>query len=219
MCTIALVTPANDLRAATLAGWADDLRRRAGSRHGLTSTEQSRLLAQRANFEDYVKRENPEALFFFGHGSWESLDGYEPVVDRSNIGLLAGKPIVAVACRSAHSLGEDAVDSLGVRSYLGFSEDLTWLRDRSAAFGNVVVSGLEPLIQGKTAGESRAALIAGFENLVHRFKYDEARTDKIGPFAYLLAHWNSTHVKLCGDTSSTLHSGEFFGALKPMSEV
>jgi hypothetical protein len=174
----------------------------------MTSTEQSKRLAQRASLEDFVQKENPEALFFFGHGSWASLDSHDPVVDAENVGLFAGKPVVAVACRSAHSLGETAVNSRGVRCYLGFREDMAWLRDRSFLFGNVVISGLDLLLQGKTVGEARAALIDGFEGLVIRFKYDEGRTDKVGPFGYLFAAWNSKYVKLCGDASSTLHSSD-----------
>ncbi|MFI7408580.1 hypothetical protein ACIBU0_07940 [Streptomyces sp. NPDC049627] len=214
------MTPANDLWAGTLAAWAEDLRRRAKGRHNMVSSALSKELADRTRLENYLETEENEAFFFFGHGSWRSLDGKDPLLDQQNIGLLSGKPVVAIACRSAQTLGKEAVEPpLGVRSYLGFSDDLAWLPERSSLFGNAVVSGLEPLLKGQTSGAARDQLKSKLEGLVHRYKYDEPRTDKFGPFIWLVAFWDSEHVRLWGDPSSTLHTEEYSEVIQSASDV
>lgn len=205
MCSIVLVTPANDPDAVVLAEWGEALRLRAQDSHDVTPSTISRALGSRIILEQHLQSGPPEAVFFFGHGTWGSLNGEAPLIDGANVRLLSGKSVVAIACKSAYQLGEIAVEAPGgVRSYLGFDEDLRWVVGKSHIFGGAVVQGLEPLLDGESIGAARDELVSGFARLVAHYKYQEPRSAELGPWAYLTAFWDARHVKLCGDESTTL---------------
>lgn len=206
MASIMLVAPANDDDALILASWASLVREEAAGLSVVVPRAEATPLTPRSRqqLESWISAENPDALFFFGHGTWYSLRGDETLIDSDNASLLTGKLVIAMACKSALALGRAAVRPvIGVKSYLGFSDDLRWTYPEESLFGDAIAQGLRSILEGRSSSVTEQALKDEFLGLAHRLKYERPIFPNLA-WAYLDAFWDAGHVKLEGDVDGSL---------------
>lgn len=80
--------------------------------------------AVKTKFESYVSRNNPNLIFFNGHGSKDSIQGYnnEVLVDSTNcLQLLKGAIVYVRSCRAGASLGIISTKPGGAIAFIGYS--------------------------------------------------------------------------------------------------
>ncbi|MFD8545796.1 hypothetical protein [Streptomyces sp. NPDC059649] len=205
MASIMLVAPANDDDAQVLASWASLVGDEAGEMHVILPGATPLAPSNRQELETYIETQNPDALFFFGHGTWHSLRGNdESLIDSDNADLLTGKMVIAMACKSALALGRSVVRPvIGVKSYIGFTDDLRWTYPEETLFGSSMVEGLRSMLEGQPSGVTEQALKDEFLKLAHHLKYERPIFPNMA-LAYLDAFWDAGHVKLHGDTVAGL---------------
>jgi hypothetical protein len=103
-------------------------------------------------------------LLFFGHGRANALTSAGlALVDTANIGLLEdGAVVIAVACYSLKTLGEEAVRNQGVRAYLGWIDVLPIPHLNPGPMLTALTDGVQAVLQGGTVQDCLDALRAGF---------------------------------------------------------
>lgn len=78
--------------------------------------------ANKRNFTSYIKKHEPSLVFFNGHGSENSIGGYndEPLIESdTNELLLLEKIVYARSCNAARRLGENCVNK-GTVAFIGY---------------------------------------------------------------------------------------------------
>lgn len=143
-------------------------------------------------------------LLYFGHGTCDAL-GDPALVDGSNVALLRGRIVLAMACSSADTLGSDAVNNKGVAAYLGFTLEIfvplgsvTWSLTPWYVAGTQLVTGASV---GQVASDTQRA----FRNegdRIHANAPDgdtQADNDRLLMYGMALAF-----VCLTNDTSLTI---------------
>lgn len=201
------VRPADDAGAAKLAQWGADLQRYLSE-----DFEDLYAEAGRAPVEACLS-EGPRALVWLGHGRPDALLAAGlPVVDSQNVGTLAGKVIVAVACEAASVLGPTAT-GLGVRGFLGFSRVLNLPSADPQPVGAALVEGLACLFAAGHELDCAAARLKSLFDAVGDRYYLEAQQggflNAIGApsdayLAYLAVLANYKGVCVVGDGTAKL---------------
>jgi len=148
--------------------------------------------ANRVNFASYVNKQQPSIIFFNGHGSKDSICGYnnEVIIERNNNeSLLKGSIIYARCCDAAKQLGLDCVKKGALafigynRKYiLGFSNSHT-TRPLSDPVAKLFLepSNLIPksLLKGNTVGEahqkSQRAMLKNFRFMISSSASEDQR--------------------------------------------
>ena len=128
------------------------------------------LLEDKANsslLKSYVEKNNPQLVFFNGHGSPTQIAGHnnEILIEYNrNEHLLANRIVYALSCSSSKVLGKSCVDK-GTNAFIGYSDEYVFvtnaqfttkpLQDKVAKLflepSNLVVTAL---IKGNTVGEA-----------------------------------------------------------------
>jgi hypothetical protein len=204
MATVLLVRPANDSVAVELSAWASKLK--TASALGTSSIGVD--LASGAATRSAVDSAMPsrDALFYFGHGTATALRGAGvDLVDTMNVGLMANRTIVAIACWSAKTLGPIAVTSSGLAAYLGFDDKLLWLTgDPDLQFGPAICSGPNDLIQGNDIGTALVSMRTQLQNVVTYYHSGSGKSNPNSIIGFLSAYWDSQHLALYGNASHTI---------------
>jgi hypothetical protein len=144
------------------------------------------------------------ATVFLGHGTWDTLEGDAVLVDDKNVGLAQDGILIAIACRSARSLGQAAIEA-GVAAYVGFDDDLVFpfgkLSDR---FGEAAMAGILALLESASVAEGADRMRRGFEAALYYFKDGAGRSDPSATLYWLIAAWDRDHVAVKGLPTATL---------------
>src|SRR3989304_8871098 len=112
MSRVAVVRPGGNGAAGTLHSWGQKVVNDVGSSsptHTLNADLDTQVAAHRLAVEGEMQ--SCRAVFFFGEGDWACLyNGTTPVVDTGNVARAFGHLLVAIACNSAHMLGNAAIN-------------------------------------------------------------------------------------------------------------
>ena len=117
----------------------------------------------------------------------------------TNINLLKGSIVLAVACHSASQLGRCAI-SYGVETYIGEDDLLMFPVDSIGTqdiFGEVYLSFIKELLLGKSIQEAEKVMSELEDSYIRRFK-------KI-KYVALPMLWNKIHRKVLGDKNAMIY--------------
>ncbi len=118
----------------------------------------------------------------------------------TNVNLLKGSMVFAVACHSAAQLGQCAV-AYGVTTYIGYSDLLMFPVDTLKSqdmFGEVQLTFLKELLMGKTVQGAEQAMSELEDSYIRRFK-------KIKYIALPML-WNKLHRQILGDANNMIYN-------------
>lgn len=117
----------------------------------------------------------------------------------TNINLLKGSIILAVACHSASQLGPCSI-KYGIETYIGEDDLLMFPVDSIKTqdiFGEVHLSFIRELLLGKSIQEAEKAMSELEDSYIRRFK-------KVKYIALPLL-WNKIHRKMLGDKNAMIY--------------
>ena len=117
----------------------------------------------------------------------------------TNVDLLKGTIVFAVACYSASKLGEYAVKH-GASCYVGYDDLLMFPTDRlnsQAMFGDVQLTLFENILLGKTVKESEQEMAKLEDNYIRKYKQTK--------YVSLPFLWNKIHRKVLGNDQAMIY--------------
>lgn len=99
---------------------------------GITVLDLEGKKASKQKFVSYISRNNPHLIFLNGHGSKDSVAGYdnEVLLDEDNCeALLREKIIYARSCEAGASLGPFSIEK-GAVAFIGYNKDFWLIRSK-----------------------------------------------------------------------------------------
>lgn len=120
----------------------------------------------------------------------------------TNVNLLKGTIMVAVACHSASQLGVCSIN-YGVESYIGYSDLLMFPVDglnTQETFGNIQMTMIEELLLGKSVAEADA--------ITRKVEDEYVKIYKDTKYVALPILWNRRYRKVLGNENATIHGNE-----------
>lgn len=99
---------------------------------GITVLDLEGKKASKQKFVSYISRNNPHLIFLNGHGSKDSVAGYdnEVLLDEDNCeALLREKIIYARSCEAGASLGPFSIEK-GAAAFIGYNKDFWLIRSK-----------------------------------------------------------------------------------------
>lgn len=117
----------------------------------------------------------------------------------TNVNLLKGSIILAVACHSASQLGRCAIN-YGVQTYIGETDLLMFPVDSLKSqdiFGEVQLTFLKELLMGKSIQEAEQTMSELEDSYIRRFKKTK--------YIALPMLWNKIHRKILGDKNAMIY--------------
>jgi hypothetical protein len=169
MSRILLVSNAHhDNQTEYLTSWFEKVVEVAKKQNDIKIVELKKEQATKKNLVEMIEKENPQFVIFNGHGSDDSICGFEKEVlvrCNDNESILTGKIIHSMACRSANVLGGKCI-TLGAKCFIGYKEDFEFwstkqktkenqLKDPMASFFlEPAYEAIIALVEGSTAGEA-----------------------------------------------------------------
>lgn len=99
---------------------------------GITVLDLEGKKASKQKFVSYISRNNPHLIFLNGHGSKDSVAGYdnEVLLDEDNCeALLREKIIYARSCEAGASLGPFSIEK-GATAFIGYNKDFWLIRSK-----------------------------------------------------------------------------------------
>jgi hypothetical protein len=140
-------------------------------------------------------------LFFFGHGDKDTLldSAGEPLIDKDNVSMAAGKTLVSVACEAGLELGPAAVQA-GTRAHLGWNVRLLWLTrpPYKALYGEAIVRPLSLFGHGSSISEVADELQRALNKVTHHYRA-AADTNRNAKLAYYAAAAAAGQIAVDGD--------------------
>jgi hypothetical protein len=171
MSRILLVSNAHhDVQTQYLTSWFEKVVEVAKRQADIEIVEIKKTEASKKNLVATIEREKPQLVVFNGHGTEETVCGFEGQVlvgCNDNESLLSGKIVHSMACRCASMLGPRCV-ALGTRCFIGYKEDFElWSARRESReeqqkdqmaglFLDPAFEVLIALVEGATTGEAYA---------------------------------------------------------------
>lgn len=204
-----LTRPNYELTTRYLFAWAEKIVAKAKEQKIFT-IDLSGIDANKNKFTKKVKRFNPGFIYLNGHGSANSVTGYdnEPLLKfADNEKLTKDKVVYALSCQSAKRLGKACV-SFGAKTYLGYDEDFIFVfdeekqndpvNDKTAevflAPSNDLVSSV---LDGKTTGGSFDNSQENFNQNIVNCSLSDATAEERELLPYLL--WDREHQVCLGN--------------------
>lgn len=117
----------------------------------------------------------------------------------TNVNLLKGSIVLAVACHSASQLGRCAIN-YGVQTYIGEDDLLMFPVDTLKSqdiFGDVQLTFLKELLMGETVQEAEIAMSELEDSYIRRFKKTK--------YIALPMLWDKIHRKVLGDKEAMIY--------------
>lgn len=203
MTDLLFTRPANDSAAAQVATWGQALIHRIGPQ---SHADLAGAAASRVGVDRELTR-GVKGLFHFGHGTPDAAIGVEALVDSANVSGVSGL-LVAIACDCAIELGPEAVETHGVRAFLGFDDEVGFPGEAPLLMALAVVGGLECLFTedhpiGCAADQLRQRLNAArleykHNGGAHGLSESESRV------AWLFMKSNLHSLQVVGDPATTI---------------
>ena len=187
----------------------------AANRKGIEIKDLSGQNANRAEFEKFVKKQNPKLVLLNGHGDSDTIKGHkdEPLIQcNDNEEVLKDKIVYALSCESAANLGVSAVRK-GTKAYIGYTEPFSFLtnknkgcRPKDDELANVFKEASNQislsLINNKTAEEAYNNSQAKFKALMRRFSSSDALPEAKDIRFWLF--WDMVSQRVLGDEKARL---------------
>lgn len=120
----------------------------------------------------------------------------------TNINLLKGSTIFAVACHSASQLGRCGIN-YGVKTYVGYNDLLMFPVDTLKSqdiFGDVQLTFIRELLMGKTVQEAEQVMSELEDSYIRRFKKTK--------YIALPMLWNKLHRQILGNANNLIYNQE-----------
>jgi hypothetical protein len=117
----------------------------------------------------------------------------------TNINLLKGSIVFAVACHSASQLGRCAIN-YGVQTYIGYSDLLMFPVDTLESqdmFGDIQLTFLKELLMGNTVQEAEIVMSELEDSYIRRFKKVK--------YVALPMLWDKIHRRTLGDKNAMIY--------------
>ena len=186
MISAIITRPEHDKITKYLSEWNEEIIAEAKKR-GILIKDLAAKKANRAAFESFVIKQNPELVFLNGHGDSETVKGHknEPLVKcNDNEKVLNDKTVYALACDSASKLGISAINK-GTKAYIGYTDPFSFLtnknkecRPKDDELANVFKEASNQvslaLLRGKTPKEAYDLSQSKFRELMQRFSASDA---------------------------------------------
>lgn len=169
MSRILLVSNAHhDAPTKYLTSWFDKIVEVAKNQSDVKIVELKKEQANKKELVDMIEKENPQLVIFNGHGSYDSIGGFNREIlikCDDNEQVLSGKIVHALACRCAKVLGNKCI-TLGTHCFIGYKEDFQlWteskdskeehLADKTAGlFLDPAYEAIIAIIEGQKTGEA-----------------------------------------------------------------
>ncbi len=118
----------------------------------------------------------------------------------TNVNLLKGSIVVAVACHSASQLGRCSI-AYGVQTYIGEDDLLMFPVDSLNSqdmFGEVYLSFIKELLMGKTVKEAEQVMSELEDSYIRRFKKTK--------YIALPMLWNKIHRQILGNANNMIYN-------------
>lgn len=130
--TILLITRPNyEKTTYYLFHWNKEILQEAKNKE-IKIIDLSESRANRKEFQSVIAKMNPQLVILNGHGSSDQITGQNGEVlikVGDNEGVLKGKIVYALSCKTSQALGPASVKK-GCISYIGYSEDFTfWFKN------------------------------------------------------------------------------------------
>src|SRR5271170_1072860 len=121
MGSVILIRPRDDAASRQASDWGDSLRNTfAGIGHTIAANADDTTPPDRVNILRALGKA-ADLVCYFGHGDEKSwLTNAGQTLDARNVTTLRKKTIVSVACKTACTLGPDAITA-GAECWLGFT--------------------------------------------------------------------------------------------------
>lgn len=148
--TMLITRPNHDTETHYLHAWGKKVIDAAG-RRGVKVLDLPDRKASRKNVHDFLERHEPRLVVFNGHGNEKTIAGYhnEPLIQMDSAGMLKGRTVYSIACRSARELGPRCIEA-GALSFAGYSEDFTFYCDTNKASRPLEDSVAAPCLDSTT---------------------------------------------------------------------
>ena len=208
MSTFLLTRPEHDTTTYYLSHWCKEVISLAESKN-IKVLDLNKEKANKKEFESKINTFCPKLIVLNGHGNDDVVTGHknEPLIKvNSNDILLKNKIVYAISCRSAKSLGIEAIRK-GALSYTGYDDDFIFVYESNKISkpltDNTAKLFLEPsqlfvksLLKNNSVEESlERAKEEMKNNLKKSFSEEEPSNSK-----YLW--WNLKHMVSHGDPKS-----------------
>jgi hypothetical protein len=198
---VGYVRPGGDPAADTLSDWAVQLMALLegnGYRTHIDVSAQSPC--DRVACEAALAAPVP-MLFFFGHGRRDALleSAGEPLIDKDNVSMAAGRTLVSVACEAGLEFGPMAVQA-GARAHLGWNVLLLWLvrPDYKTLYGEAIVRPLSLFGHGSSISEVADELQRALNKVSHHYRAASG-IDRNAKLAYYAAAAAAGQIAVDGD--------------------
>ncbi len=209
-----ITRPNHDLTTTYLSTWSESLITETKKRGGKVAD----LFGRRANrreFESVIRKTKPALVVMNGHGSADSVTGYDNVplvVVDDNEKILSDAVVYARSCQSASKL-EPSCITHGTRAYIGYTEDFVFfideqtmtrpLRDTTAKLflepaNHIVVS----LLKGHSVKEANIRSKQMYADAMRHLSTSETPKELQELVPYL--RWNMVHQVCIGDAGITV---------------
>ncbi len=129
--SILITRPNHDFPTTYLYFWSELVIDEAKNK-GITVLDLEGKKASKQKFVSYISRNNPHLIFLNGHGSKDSVAGYdnEVLLDEDNCeALLREKIIYARSCEAGAKLGPFSIEK-GAAAFIGYNKDFWLIRSK-----------------------------------------------------------------------------------------
>jgi len=208
-----LTRPNHEPTVNYLFAWAEKVLE-ISKKKNIFSIDLSKSSANKKQFVSSVKRFRPSFIYLNGHGSLNSVTGFDnkPILSFADNEEITNDCVVyALSCQSAKRLGKSCV-SRGARSYLGYNDDFIFVFDEKnennpSELDQTASYFLDPsndlcqaVLEGKTSGEAVESSQSAFEQSIIKFSLSDATAEERELLPYLL--WDREHQVCLGDSQA-----------------
>ena len=163
---VLITRPDHDIVTSYLFSWSKDLIELAEN-NNFKVIDLKDGLANKHNFESYMKKQVIDLVLLNGHGNENLVAGFknEPLIEAGvNEDILKGCVIHALSCESSSNLGKKAVEK-GAKAYIGYKAPFIFVTEKcnecrplhdkfARIFKDPALEVPKCLINGKTIRES-----------------------------------------------------------------
>lgn len=204
-----LTRPNHEPTVSYLFAWAEKILE-SSLKKNIFSIDLPGSQANKKQFVSSIKKYKPSFIYLNGHGSQNSVTGFdnEPILSfADNEEITKDSVVYTLSCQSAKRLGKSCV-SRGAGSYLGYDDDFIFVFDEEAKTNlyedKTAANFLDPsndlveaVLAGKSTGEAFESSQNGFEQSIIKFSLSEATAQERELLPYLL--WDRQHQVCLGD--------------------
>ena len=206
-----ITRPEHDVTTRYLSKWSEKIIDEAENKK-VNVIDLQRDKACRNRFINTLEKMAPELVILNGHGNENCVGGHndEVILRDSDKKAINSKIIFARSCKSAHTLGQNAI-SQGATTYLGYKEDFWFkyntnkisrpLEDKTSALflepsNHIAIS----LLKGHSAEDSNNKSRALFRKNIEKLLIEGPSSEDYDAIGYL--YWDMIHQVCLGNENA-----------------